>query len=76
MTADAPMEYDLYKLSGLKWANKDIELETASGLIPCIYSGKAPVSSLQWAIGLELFLMTVRLLVPSLSVFTLHLSQP
>ena len=57
MTADAPMEYDLYKLSGLKWANKDIELETAAGLIPIIYSPKAPVSSLQWAIGLELFLM-------------------
>ena len=57
MTADAPMEYDLYKLTGLKWANKDIELETASGLIPVIYSGKSPVSSLQWAIGLELFLM-------------------
>jgi formylmethanofuran dehydrogenase subunit A len=57
MTADAPMEYDLYKLSGLKWANKDIELETASGLIPIIYSPKAPVNALQWAIGLELFLM-------------------
>jgi formylmethanofuran dehydrogenase subunit A len=57
MTADAPMEYDLYKLSGLKWANKDIELETASGLIPIIYSPKAPVNALQWAIGLELFLL-------------------
>ena len=57
MTADAPMEYDLYKLTGLKWANKDIELETASGLIPVIYSPKAPVSTLQWAIGLELFLL-------------------
>jgi formylmethanofuran dehydrogenase subunit A len=51
------MEYDLYKLTGLKWANKDIELETASGLIPVIYSGKSPVGSIQWAIGLELFLM-------------------
>ena len=56
MTADAPMEYDLFKLSGLKWANKDIECETAAGIIPCIYSGRTPVSSLQWAIGLELFL--------------------
>lgn len=56
MTADAPMEYDLYRLSGLKWANKDIECETAAGIIPCIYSGTAPVSALQWAIGLELFL--------------------
>ncbi len=56
MTADAPMEYDLFKLSGLKWANKDIECETAAGIIPCIYAPKAPVASLQWAIGLELFL--------------------
>ena len=56
MTADAPMEFDLHQLSGLKWANKDIELETAAGIVPVIYSGKAPVNSLQWAIGLELFL--------------------
>ncbi|MBX7075842.1 MAG: formylmethanofuran dehydrogenase subunit A [Methanobacteriaceae archaeon] len=56
MTADAPMEYDLYRLSGLKWANKDIECETAAGLIPCIYSPKNPVNTLQWAVGLELFL--------------------
>lgn len=57
MTADAPMEYDLFKLSGLKWANKDIECETAAGIIPCIYNGKSPVNALQWAIGLELFLL-------------------
>jgi formylmethanofuran dehydrogenase subunit A len=57
MTADGPMEYDLYALTGLKWANKDIELETASGLVPFIYSGRNPVHSLQWAIGLEIFLM-------------------
>lgn len=56
MTADAPMEYDLYRLTGLKWANKDIEVETASGLIPSIYSKKSPVSVLQWAVGLEFFL--------------------
>jgi formylmethanofuran dehydrogenase subunit A len=56
MTADGPMEYDLYELTGLKWANKDIELETASGLVPFIYSGRNPVHSLQWAIGLELAL--------------------
>lgn len=56
MTADAPMEYDLFKLSGLKWANKDIECETAAGIIPCIYSPKSPVNTLQWAVGLELFL--------------------
>ena len=57
MTADAPMEYDLFQISGLKWANKDIECETAAGIIPCIYSPKTPVGTLQWAIGLELFLL-------------------
>ncbi|BDZ67463.1 formylmethanofuran dehydrogenase subunit A [Methanobacterium ferruginis] len=57
MTADGPMEFDLHQLNGLKWANKDIELETGSGIVPFIYSGKAPVSSFQWAVGLELFLL-------------------
>ncbi len=56
MTADGPHEYSLYKLNGLKWANKDIELETSSGLVPFIYSGKSPVHSAMWAMGLELFL--------------------
>lgn len=57
MTADAPMEYDLFQLNGLKWVNKDIELETASGIVPFIYSGRNSVHSVQWAIGLELFLL-------------------
>lgn len=57
MTADGPMEYDLHTLNGLKWANCDVELETGSGVVPFIYSGKAPVPSVQWAIGLELFLL-------------------
>ncbi len=57
MTADGPMEYDLHSINGLKWANCDVELETGSGVVPFIYSGKAPVPSAQWAIGLELFLL-------------------
>lgn len=56
MTADGPMEFDLHSLNGLKWANKDIELETGSGIVPFIYSGKAPVPSFQWGVGLELFM--------------------
>lgn len=56
MTADGPHEFSLHTLNGLKWANKDIELETSSGIVPFIYSGKNPVHSLMWAIGLELFL--------------------
>jgi len=57
MTADGPMEYDIHTLNGLKWANCDIELETGSGIVPFIYSPKAPVPAVQWAIGLELFLL-------------------
>ncbi|ACV23997.1 formylmethanofuran dehydrogenase subunit A [Methanocaldococcus fervens AG86] len=56
MTADGPMEYDLHMTNGLKWANCDVELETGSGVVPFIYSPKGPVYSVQWAIGLELFL--------------------
>jgi len=58
MTADGPMEHDLHVLTGFKWANCDVELETGSGVVPFIYSAKAPVPSVQWAIGMELFLLT------------------
>jgi len=58
MTADGPMEYDLHMTNGLKWANCDVELETGSGVVPFIYSPKGPVYSVQWAIGLDLFLNT------------------
>ncbi len=56
MTADGPMEYDLHMTNKLKWANCDVELETGSGVVPFIYSPKGPVYSVQWAIGLDLFL--------------------
>ena len=57
MTADGPMEYDLHSLNGLKWANCDVEMETGSGVVPFIYSAKAPVPAVQWAIGMELSLL-------------------
>lgn len=57
MTADGPMEYDLHTLNGLKWANCDVELETGSGVVPFIYAPRGPVPAVQWAIGLELFLL-------------------
>ncbi|ADG13786.1 formylmethanofuran dehydrogenase subunit A [Methanocaldococcus infernus ME] len=58
MTADGPMEYDLYMMTKFKWANCDVELETGSGVVPFIYSRKNPVHSVQWAIGLEFLLYT------------------
>jgi formylmethanofuran dehydrogenase subunit A len=58
ITADAPVEYLLHKSSGRRWTNIDIELETGCGIVPLVYKDKAAVSALQWAIGLELFLLS------------------
>lgn len=57
MTADGPMEYELHMMSKRKWTNKDVELETGSGIIPVFYSRKVSINSIQWAIGLELALL-------------------
>ncbi|MEA3488544.1 MAG: formylmethanofuran dehydrogenase subunit A [Euryarchaeota archaeon] len=57
MTADGPMEYNLYQITGRKWTNHDVELETGSGITPFLYSGKSPVNTIQWAIGMELALL-------------------
>ena len=58
ITADGPVEYLLHKSSGRRWVNIDIELETGCGIVPILYKDKAAVSALQWAIGLELFLLS------------------
>ena len=58
ITADAPVEYLLHKSSGRKWANVDIELETGCGVVPHEYRHRNAVAALQWAIGLELFLLS------------------
>ncbi len=57
MTADGPMEYSLYRITGRKWTNCDVELETGAGITPFMYSGKVPVNTIQWAIGMELALL-------------------
>ena len=58
ITADGPVEYLLHKSSGRKWVNIDIELETGCGIVPILYKDKAAISALQWAVGLELFLLS------------------
>jgi formylmethanofuran dehydrogenase subunit A len=57
LTADAAVEYLLYKSSGRKWVNSDIELETGCGIVPYTYREKQAVATLQWVVGLELFLL-------------------
>jgi formylmethanofuran dehydrogenase subunit A len=58
MTADGPFEHHLTELNHLKWANADVELETAAGVVPYIYSPDIFVSGIQWAVGLELALLS------------------
>jgi formylmethanofuran dehydrogenase subunit A len=58
LTADAPVEYLLHRSSGRKWVNVDIELETGCGVVPHEYKDRNAVAALQWAIGLELFLLS------------------
>ncbi|MDD5419521.1 MAG: formylmethanofuran dehydrogenase subunit A, partial [Methanomicrobiaceae archaeon] len=57
MTADGPFEHHLTELNHLKWANADVELETAAGIVPYVYSPSIKVCGIQWAIGLELGLL-------------------
>lgn len=58
MTADSPLEYSLHRLTGGKWGSCDLEMETGSGVVPIVYRRNALVNAVQWAIGLELLLLT------------------
>ena len=60
VTADSPVEYLLATSTGggRKWVNVDIELESGCGIVPYTYREQAAVAALQWAVGLELFLLS------------------
>jgi formylmethanofuran dehydrogenase subunit A len=58
ISADGPVEYLLHASSGRKWVNIDVELETGCGIVPHSYAERAAVAALQWAVGLELFLLS------------------
>jgi formylmethanofuran dehydrogenase subunit A len=57
MTADAPVSALLREITGGKWVNADLEAETGCGIVPFAYRERNYVHALQWAIGLELFLL-------------------
>jgi formylmethanofuran dehydrogenase subunit A len=57
MTADGPWQHTLYKLTGNKWYNSDVEMEAGAGIVPYVFRKKSAVNAIQWAIGLELFLL-------------------
>jgi len=57
ITADGPWQHLLYKLTGRKWGNLDVENETGCGVVPYTYKEKNLVNAIQWAVGLELLLL-------------------
>jgi len=40
-----------------RWIGMDMEMDAACGIVPFVYKEKSFVNALQWAIGLELFLL-------------------
>ncbi len=57
MTGDGPLGYFLHKVTGRKWYSGDTEMEAGCGIVPITYKDKSLVHSLQWAIGLEWYLL-------------------
>jgi formylmethanofuran dehydrogenase subunit A len=57
MTADSPMEYYLHRITGNKWFNADVEMETGTGVVPMTYRPSVLINAVQWCIGLELMLL-------------------
>lgn len=58
MTADAPVAWMLRQITGGgKWVNADVEHESGCGIIPFSYQEHIYTHALQWAVGLELFLL-------------------
>ena len=57
MTGDGPLGYYLHRVTGGKWFSGDIEQEAGCGIVPITYKEKSFVHALQWAVGLEWYLL-------------------
>ena len=57
MTGDGPLGYYLSNVYGTKWFSGDVEMEAGCGIAPIKYRNKSLVHALQWAIGLEWYLL-------------------
>jgi formylmethanofuran dehydrogenase subunit A len=57
MTGDGPLGYYLANIYGTKWFSADTEMEAGCGIAPIEYRNKSLVHALQWAIGLEWYLL-------------------
>ncbi len=57
MTGDSPLGYYLHNIYGTKWFSVDTELESGCGIAPIKYRNKSLIHALQWAVGLEWYLL-------------------
>jgi formylmethanofuran dehydrogenase subunit A len=57
MTGDGPLGQYLADLYGAKWFSADTEQECGCGIAPIRYKPNSLVHAIQWAIGLEWFLL-------------------
>jgi formylmethanofuran dehydrogenase subunit A len=57
MTGDGPLGYFLHNIYRGKWFSGDTEMEAGCGITPIEYRNKSLVHALQWAIGLEWYLL-------------------
>jgi len=57
MTGDGPLGYFLSKVYRSKWFSSDTEMEAGCGIAPIEYKNKSLINALQWAIGLEWYLL-------------------
>ena len=57
MTGDGPLGYYLSNVYKSKWFSADTEMEAGCGIAPIEYKNRSLIHSLQWAIGLEWYLL-------------------
>lgn len=57
LTGDGPLGHYLHKVTGNKWYSGDTEMETGCGVVPIEYKDQNLVNAVQWAIGLEWYLL-------------------
>jgi formylmethanofuran dehydrogenase subunit A len=58
MTADVRVGQMLHELTGRKWVDADLELSGGCGIVPFEYRERNVVHGTQWAVGLELLLLS------------------
>ena len=57
LTGDGPLGQYLHDLGAAKWISDDLEIESSCGVSPITYRNKNLLNAIQWAIGLEWYLL-------------------